>query len=124
MNSLAGKRAAERRGRLAEGVAAFMLMLKGYRIIVRRVRTPAGEIDLVAKRGRTLVFVEVKARDSLPTALEALTPRQQARIARAAQTWIARDPAYAAFDQRIDVIAVIPWRWPVHIANAVDIKHR
>ena len=124
MSSLAGKRAAERKGRVAEGLAAFMLMLKGYRIIARRVRTHAGEIDLIAKRGKTVVFVEVKARGGLRAALEAFTPHQQVRMTRAAQAWIARNTAYASCDQRIDMIAVTPWRWPMHVVNAVNVTHR
>ena len=124
MSSLAGKRAAERKGRVAEGLAALMLMLKGYRIIARRARTHAGEIDLIAKRRKTVVFVEVKARDSLRAALEAFTPHQQVRMTRAAEAWIARNTVYTPFDQRIDMIAVTPWRWPTHVVNAVNVTHR
>ena len=123
MSRLSGKQAAERKGRTAETIAAVLLMLKGYRIIARRVQTPAGEIDLIVKRCQTVVFVEVKARDEVHAALDAFTPRQQARIARAAEGWTARNTACAAYDKRIDMIAITPWRWPVHIANAVGVKH-
>ena len=74
------RRKAERFGHLAEHAAAWLLRFKGYRIIARRERTPHGEIDLIAARGRVIAFVEVKARSSHDEALEAITPRQAKRI--------------------------------------------
>ena len=58
------RRRAERGGRRAEALAALWLRLKGWTILARRVRTPVGEVDLIARRGRTIAFVEVKARAS------------------------------------------------------------
>ena len=116
---VANKRAAERRGRRSETWAAMFLMAKGYRILGRRVRTHAGEIDLVAQAPSGLVcFVEVKARAAQDLAAEALGPRQQARIARAAALFLARKPALASKGMRFDVIMLAPRSWPKHIPDA------
>ena len=104
----------ERAGRMAELIAAAWLRLKGYGILGRRVATPLGEIDLIARRGNLVVFVEVKRRASLGAALEAVQPRQQLRIARAAELWLQRRPSARGGGCRFDVVAVIPWRLPVH----------
>lgn len=114
------RRRAYRRGLTAESRAALALMLKGYRILGRRVRTSAGEIDLVAVRGRTVAVVEVKARADLATALEAVGPRSRARLARAADAWLARNPRFAGHTIRFDIVAVLPGRWPLHLANAFE----
>lgn len=112
------RRAAERYGQRAETAAALLMMLKGYRIIARRVRTPAGEIDLIAARRKRLAFVEVKLRKSAEDAAWSLTPRQQGRIARAAECWLARHPAYASHDVGLDVVLAAPWSRPRHMADA------
>src|SRR5262245_17616551 len=98
------RREAERRGRRAESFAAWFLRLKGYRVLARRYKTPAGEIDLVMKRGRTIVFVEVKQRPDEVAGLEAVTPAARQRIARAASLWVSRHPAAATLDQRFDIV--------------------
>ena len=116
----ANRRAAYRWGLSAETVAAMALRLKGYTILERRFRVPSGEIDLIARRGRVVAFVEVKARGSLDAAIEAITPRARHRIGRAASAFIGRHPVYASFDQRFDLVAVIPWRWPRHVPNAFE----
>lgn len=114
------RRAAYRRGLAAESLAAMLLRVKGYRILARRARTPAGEIDLVARRGRLFVFVEVKTRRE--GADEAVTARQRARIARAAEAWLARAGRHGAlpadFAARFDVILLAPWRRPRHLPDA------
>ena len=116
---LANKRAAEKRGRRSETWAAIFLMAKGYRILGRRIRTHAGEIDLVARAPSGIVcFVEVKARAARTLAAEALGPRQQARIARAAQQFLAGKPALANKGMRFDVIMLAPRSWPKHIPDA------
>ena len=110
-----------RRGRISEWVAAAALLAKGYRILARRTRTPYGEIDLIAVRGRRLAFVEVKRR---PTRLEgeaAITPRQAARIARAAEFWVSRNKAYRDHEQGLDVVFVTPNRLPVHVPDALHL---
>jgi putative endonuclease len=116
--------AAERGGRRAEALAAWLLRLKGYRILARRYRTPAGEIDLVVRRGRLIAFVEVKHRADEAAALDAVTPASRRRIANAAALWIARNPAAATFDQRFDVIVSRPGRLPRHIPSAFDAEGR
>ena len=112
------RRRAEHLGLSAETRAAWALRLSLHRIIAHRFRCSAGEIDLVACRGRTLVFVEVKARATLEAAVEAVTPRARARILAAADAFVARHPAYADFDRRFDVVAVLPGRWPRRLADA------
>jgi putative endonuclease len=108
------------RGRLAEAVALLVLLAKGYRILARRWRAPGAEIDLVAKRGRTLVFVEVKARTNLAAAEIALTTAQRQRITQAAEFWCARHPRHAGGDRRYDLMLVSKGRWPRHIQGAFD----
>lgn len=108
--------AAERRGRRGETLAAWWLRLHGWRVLKRRVRTPRGEIDLIARRGRTVAFVEVKWRrnaDELDTAIDA---RILTRVAAAAETLA---PGYIAkgLDVRIDAILLAPGRWPRHLTN-------
>jgi putative endonuclease len=112
------RRDRERHGRRAEAMAAWFLRLKGYRIVARRYRTPVGEIDLVVKRGRALVFVEVKARATELAGALAVTPAARARIARAGEAWLSRYPAGARLDLRFDVVVILPRRWPVHIRDA------
>lgn len=112
------RREREAFGRLAEAVAAFTLRVKGYSILARRFRTPIGEIDLVARRGNLLAFVEVKARGDLDLALAALGPRQRARTTRAAELFLLRRPDLAVCALRFDVIAISPWRLPRHVPDA------
>jgi len=112
------RRAAYRRGHASERLAALRLLLTGYRILARRYRTKVGEIDLVARRGNVVVFVEVKRRAALAAGLEAVTPQAQARIRRAAEAYIQRNPALAERVLRFDVMVVTPWAWPRHIVDA------
>lgn len=102
----------------AETRAAWLLRLKLHAILARRFRCRAGEIDLIARRGRTLVFVEVKARATEAAAIDAVTARARARILAAADLWVAAHPFYAAFDRRFDVVAVLPSGWPRHRPDA------
>jgi putative endonuclease len=115
------RRAAERRGRGAETLAALLLRAKGYRVLERRFRSPAGEIDIVARRGRRVAFVEVKERAGADDAAWAVTPRQQARIARAAEHWLAARRYAGDFDIGLDVILVAPRTLPRHIPDAFRI---
>ncbi|WP_020181172.1 YraN family protein [Methylopila sp. M107] len=107
-----------RRGIDAETLAAWSLRLKGWRVLARRYSDGPGEVDLVIVRGRTLAFVEVKARVDFASAVEAVTPRQQQRIRRGAEAFLARRPAYAGYVVRFDVVLVAPRRWPKHLPNA------
>ena len=107
---------AERGGRRAERRAAWWLRLKGWRILAVRARTPVGEVDLVARRGRTLAFIEVKARASAADAALALDDWRLRRVARAAE---ALAPRYVrdGDDIRIDALFIVPRRWPRHLQN-------
>ncbi len=107
-----------RRGLWAETLASWRLRLKGFRILERRYKTAVGEIDIIAVRGRTLAFIEVKQRSSHDEALLSVTPRAQSRIARAAQIYLARHPVYALHDIRFDVMSVIPPFRVTHLDNA------
>ncbi|MEM7006924.1 MAG: YraN family protein [Pseudomonadota bacterium] len=120
---MADRRAAERRGRRSEWIAAASLQMKGYRIIARRVRTRAGEIDLISSKGGLVAFVEVKARADLNTALEAVTARTWQRVSRAAELWIAKRQDLVDYDWRFDIIAVTPGTWPYHARDAWRPSH-
>jgi putative endonuclease len=112
--------AAFRRGLSAESRAAMLLIAKAYRILARRWKTPFGEVDIVARRRRDLVFVEVKARATLDDAAEAVTERNKRRIVSAAELWLAHHPADAQCAIRFDVILIAPGKLPRHIVNAFD----
>lgn len=114
----ADRRRAERFGRLAEELCAWHLRLRGYRIVARGYRCAAGEIDIVARRGRVLAIIEVKARRDVAAAAESLGRRQRRRIARAAADFTARRPHWADHFLRFDVMLVRPWRTPLHLAGA------
>lgn len=105
-------------GLIAESIAALFLMVKGYRILARRYKTPVGEIDLVARRGKTIIFVEVKARRAPAAALESITPRMKQRISRAALHFISAHPALASLGMRFDVIVLAPPFYLRHLDNA------
>lgn len=113
----AGRRRAYRKGHRGEWLAALALMLKGYRIVARRFRTPLGEIDLIARRGDLVAIVEVKARPTLAEAMDAVSFTAQRRIDAAADLWLARRPDHARLSLRYDLVAVLPGRWPVHVEN-------
>ena len=108
---------AERSGHRAETIAAVWLSLKGYRILERRCRTVVGEIDIIAVRRRRLAFVEVKRRRARDEAAWSVTSRQQARIVRAAEHWLAHRPAFQAHDIGLDVVLVAPWKMPQHLRD-------
>ena len=104
----------------AESRAAAWLIAHGYRIIARRFKSPMGEIDIIAARRFTLIFVEVKARATLDAAAEAVTERQKQRIAAAAEIWLASNPMPAIRDMRFDAILVAPGKLPRHIPGAFE----
>ncbi len=103
-------------GRRGEGMAAWWLRLHGWRILATRARTPRGEVDLVARRGKSVVFVEVKARRSEAELDIAIDRARLQRVVAAAEYLV---PKYAkgASEIRIDVILVAPWRLPRHLVN-------
>jgi putative endonuclease len=112
---------AYRSGLVAETLAALMLRLKGYAIVAQRYKTPVGEIDLVALKGRRLAFVEVKRRKTAEDAAWTVPARQRRRIVRAAQYWLAGHSDLAGHDIAFDVVLTAPFAWPRHIANAFPI---
>jgi len=114
------RQAAFRLGVSAEGRAALLLKAKGYREMARRWKSPVGEVDLVVRRGRTIVFVEVKARPRLDDAAWSVLPRQKRRIVAAAEAWLAAHPEHAGYDIRFDAVLVAPGRLPQHIAAAFE----
>ena len=109
-----------RLGFSAESRAALFLIAKAYRILARRWKTPFGETDIVARRRGVLVFVEVKARERIDDALEAVTERNKHWIVSAAELWRARHPDHANGQIRFDVIVVTPGKFPRHVVNAFD----
>ena len=136
MSETAKRRAADRSGWAGERRAALLLRIKGYTIVATRWRCPAGEIDIVARRGRTLAFVEVKVRATRALALESLTPHQTRRLGRAASAFLAKGLAWrtgpasgaregglnagGADDRQIrfDLIIMSRRGWPRHIQDA------
>ena len=117
--TMTDRRAAERHGRRSETWAALLLRLKFYRILGRRVRTPLGEIDLVARApSGVLCFVEVKARTQEGQIADAIGPRQRGRIARAAELYIAARPGVAKKGVRFDVVSVAQGHLPRHMRDA------
>ena len=110
------RHAAEKRGRGAETLACWYLRLKGWQILARRARVAGGEVDIVARRRRTLAFIEVKARADEQAAAFALDDWRLRRVVVAAERLA---PRYLreGDDMRIDALFVIPRRWPRHLTN-------
>lgn len=110
------RQAAEKRGRGAETLACWYLRLKGWQILARRARVRGGEVDIVARRNRTLAFIEVKARATEDAAAFALDEWRLRRVVAAAESL---SPRYMlpGDDVRIDALLIVPRRWPVHLAN-------
>lgn len=107
-----------RDGRRAEVLSALWLMAKGYRILGLRLKTPQAEIDVLACKGDLVAVVEVKRRTNLDAALDAVTPRQRARLLNAARSIAARRPDLSHASIRLDLMALAPGRWPRHIRDA------
>jgi len=116
-SNTAARQAAEAAGRRGERLAGWWLRLKGWTILDRRVRTPAGEVDLIARKGSLIAFVEVKTRRTAAELDFAIDERRLARVAAAAEILM---PRYAGpgDDIRIDVLLLAPGTRPRHIENA------
>lgn len=112
---------AHREGILAERCGAVVLRLKGYHILARRYQVRGGEIDIVARRGDTVAFVEVKVRPTLDEARTAIGFVKRRRISRAAKTWLAANPWAAPLTWRGDAVYMAPWRWPCHEIAAFEL---
>jgi putative endonuclease len=113
------RRRAHGLGLLAEHVAE--VRLKGYRILTRRYSIREGEIDLVARRGDTIAFVEVKVRPTLDEARTAIDFVKRRRVSRAARSWLASNPWAAPLTWRGDAIFVAPWRFPRHQIAVIEL---
>ena len=116
------RRAAYLRGLRAETLAVAALRLKGYRILARRYLAAGGEADIIARRGDTIAFIEVKARSTLEQAHASLTADKRLRISRAARHWLARYPGAERLTWRGDAIFVAPWRWPLHLPGVFELQ--
>jgi putative endonuclease len=114
------RRRAERKGRSAERFAALFLMLKGYRPLASRVKTPRGEIDLVMKSRSHIVFVEVKTRRDPNEGLISVTDMKARRTVEAARIWLGRNARHIDVACRFDILVVAAYHWPRHIKNAYD----
>ena len=114
--TIRARQRAHRLGRVAETCAVWRLRLAGYSILARRYKTKLGEIDIVARRGGVLAFVEVKARRDVIVAADALGSRQFGRVARAASLFVARHPYYAAHSVRFDAV-LVSGLWPRHLPD-------
>lgn len=116
------RRKAYRLGFLAEWIAAGFLLLKGYRILALRYSAHSGEIDIIALRRDTIVFVEVKARAHREAGLMAISQEKQRRFARAVHHWVGRNPWSMNRTLRCDAIIVLPMRLPYHLEDAFQLS--
>ena len=113
------RREAQARGHKAETWAALFLLVKGYRVLERRFKTPVGEIDLIARKGCRIVFAEVKQRATVELCEAAVTAETRRRVRRAASWWMGRHPQYQDFEQSFDLVFVTRRRLPQHLPNAL-----
>ncbi len=108
-------------GQRAELLAALYLRLKGYRILARRYTVRGGEIDLVARAGSTIAFVEVKYRPTLNEAMTAIDAWKHRRVSRAAAHWLAANPWATRLTLRGDAVYLAPRHWPRHAIAAMSL---
>lgn len=107
-----------RNGILAEYAALIYLTLKGYRLVAMRYKTKLGEIDLIVRRGKTLGFIEVKARATHADAAHAIHAKNQSRVMQAAQMFLIHHPSYQDYEVRFDAMLIAWYRWPRHLVHA------
>jgi putative endonuclease len=115
---------AHRRGHVSEYLALVHLMLKGYHILGFRLKTPSGEIDIVAVKGQRLAVVEVKQRRTLDEALNSVSPEQQRRLWAAGLKLQAKSPRLKHHELQIDLYLIAPYRLPRHIRSAFEGQYR
>jgi putative endonuclease len=115
------RQAARTFGIRAEWAALALLTLSGYRVLARNFTAPGGEIDLIAQRGQTIAFIEVKARPQMDQALIAITEQKRRRIARAAQVWLRQNRWAATYVLRGDAVFIAPRRLPRHLPAAFEL---
>jgi putative endonuclease len=111
---------AHKRGHLSEYIALIHLMLTGHRILGFRLKTPQGEIDILALRAKRLIVVEVKQRRTILEALEAVSAIQRERLWQAGLKLQAQRPNLSAFELGIDLYVIAPGKWPRHVRNAFE----
>lgn len=116
--TLTAKQKSYRYGLWAEFLACIFLILKGYRILKRRYKTKVGEIDIIAVKNKSLIFIEVKARQDIGEALSSVTPYARKRIEKTAQYFMSRHLKYGAYDMRFDVIGISFPFLCIHLDNA------
>lgn len=116
-DSRGSKLSSYKKGIAAEELAQKLLEGKHYRLLAHRYRNQAGEIDIVAKRGNHIAFVEVKGRKSHDEAAWSILPRQQYRIASAAEGFLGENAEYAGCSASFDVVLVSPTQGCAHIEN-------
>jgi len=119
MNIDRKRQRANLRGRAGEFAAIALLIGRAHVILARRFKTPVGEIDIVARRGKRIAFVEVKQRPTRALCEAAITADTRRRVRRAADLWLARHPRHQSLDIGFDVIFVTPWRLPVHLRDTL-----
>lgn len=115
------RRRAHRAGHGAERIAILYLRLTGWRILARRYLVKGGEIDIVARRGRTIAFVEVKLRASMELAATSIDGAKRRRMARAARSFVSRQRSDAGLTYRADALYLAPWRLPRHVPAAFEL---
>lgn len=113
------RRQSYRRGIRAEALAALVYRCCGYRILAKRFKTAVGEIDLIAARGRRVVFIEVKQRSTSAACEAAVTPETRRRVRRAAESWLARNPTFQDYDVGFDLVLITPWHLPRVFRNSL-----
>lgn len=104
-------------GRRSEWLAILWLSVHGYRLLARRFGGKGGEIDLIMKRGRSVVFVEVKQRGTMAEAVVSITPKKRRLVSGRVRQWLAQNPWAMEHDLRFDAVFLAPWRWPRHLEN-------
>ncbi len=115
-----GKRKrANQRGRASELAAVAALICRAHVILARRYKTPVGEIDIVARRGSRIAFVEVKQRPTRALCEAAVTAETRRRVRRAADLWLARNPRHQSLDIGFDTVFVTPWRLPIYLRDGL-----
>ena len=112
------RKKALRRGHVSEYIAAFSLMLRGYRILAMRYRVKSGEIDIITRKGDIVSFIEVKARATTEASVFAVDGSTQNRIRNASMSWLSSQRDAGRLSYSYDIVAVRPWRWPVHLKDA------
>lgn len=118
MHNTLSNSSAYKHGLTAELIATLLLSVKFYSVIHRRYKTKVGEVDLIARRGKTIIFVEVKKRRSRQEVFEAITISQKRRISRAAEHFLSRNKKFNNYNKRFDAVLITPKSLPLHIKNA------